>query len=109
MRKGQPFFARFVSGLRKPRRPTTPGSELAGEVTADGPGVSRFAVGDRVVGSTGAGLGASAEYALLEQAGALARIPGMRATRTRSSSVRAASPRSRSCATPAGSRRVSGC
>lgn len=75
MRKGQPFFARFVSGLRKPRKPTTPGSELAGEVSATGPDVTRFAKGDRVVGSTGASLGANAEYALLEQDGALAAIP----------------------------------
>jgi NADPH:quinone reductase-like Zn-dependent oxidoreductase len=75
MRKGEPFFARFVSGLRKPRRPTTPGSELAGEVTAIGAAVSRFSVGDRVVGSTGASLGANAEYAALEQDAALTRIP----------------------------------
>lgn len=75
MRKGEPFFARFVSGLRKPRKPTTPGSELAGEVTAVGPGVSRWAAGDRVVGSTGASLGANAEYALLAEDGAVARIP----------------------------------
>jgi NADPH:quinone reductase-like Zn-dependent oxidoreductase len=75
MRKGKPFFARFVSGLRRPRKPTTPGSELAGEVTAIGPAVTRFAVGDRVVGSTGASLGANAEYTVLEETGALARIP----------------------------------
>lgn len=75
MRKGQPFFARFVSGLRRPRKPTTPGSELAGEVSAVGADVSAFEVGDRVVASTGAGLGASAEYALLDAAGAVVRIP----------------------------------
>jgi len=49
MRKGEPFFARFVSGLRRPRKPTTPGSELAGEVTAVGPGVTAWKPGDRVV------------------------------------------------------------
>jgi NADPH:quinone reductase-like Zn-dependent oxidoreductase len=75
MRKGEPFFARLVSGLRRPRKPTTPGSELAGEVTAVAPDVGRFAIGERVVGSTGASLGANAEYAVLEQDGALARIP----------------------------------
>jgi NADPH:quinone reductase-like Zn-dependent oxidoreductase len=75
MRKGEPFFARVISGLRKPRKPTTPGSELAGEVTATGPDVTRFAVGDRVVGSTGASLGANAEYVLFEQDGALAHLP----------------------------------
>lgn len=75
MRRGKPFFARFVSGLRRPRKPTTPGSEMAGEVTAIGPSVSRFAIGDRVVGSTGARLGANAEYVVLDQRDALARIP----------------------------------
>jgi NADPH:quinone reductase-like Zn-dependent oxidoreductase len=75
MRKGQPFFARFVSGLRRPRKPTTPGSELAGEVVRAGPGVTGFEPGDRVVASTGASLGASAELAVLDAAGALARIP----------------------------------
>lgn len=75
MRSGEPFFARFVSGLRRPRKPTIPGSELAGEVIEVGPGTTRFAVGDRVVASTGARLGANAEYAVLDEDGALARIP----------------------------------
>jgi NADPH:quinone reductase-like Zn-dependent oxidoreductase len=44
-------------------------------VTAIGPTVTRFAVGDRVVGSTGASLGANAEYTVLEETGALARVP----------------------------------
>ncbi len=54
MRKGDTLFARFVSGLRRPDKPTTSGSEFAGEVTAIGPGAGRSSVGDRVVGSTGA-------------------------------------------------------
>ena len=75
MRSGRPFFARFVSGLRKPKHATIPGSELAGEVAAIGPDVTGFSVGDRVVASTGAGLGANAELTRVPADGAVARIP----------------------------------
>lgn len=75
MRSGKPFFARFVSGLRRPRKPTTPGSELAGEVVSVGAEVTRLRAGDRVVASTGAALGANAELVVLDELGALAAIP----------------------------------
>jgi NADPH2:quinone reductase len=52
----------------KPPLPFTPGLDIAGEVAALGEGVTRFAVGDAVVG--GARLGGFAQFAILD-AGAL--------------------------------------
>ena len=52
--------------------PDVPGLELAGEVDALGPGVERFAVGDRVFGLVGGG---SYAEAVVSHERALARIP----------------------------------
>ncbi|WP_137873988.1 NADPH:quinone oxidoreductase family protein [Rhodococcus sp. Q] len=52
----------------KPPLPFTPGVELCGEVVAVGAGVTRAAVGDRVVGTPVLPGGAFAEYAVLDQA-----------------------------------------
>ncbi|GAA4385454.1 NADPH:quinone oxidoreductase family protein [Tsukamurella soli] len=52
----------------KPELPFTPGVELCGEVVAVGPGVTRFAVGDRVIGGTVLPHGGFAEYAVLDEA-----------------------------------------
>lgn len=58
------------------RRKKTPGSELAGEIEAVGSAVSQFSSGDRVFGTTGlTSAGSYAEYACLEESGALAVKP----------------------------------
>lgn len=58
--RGNPFIARFITGLFKPKE-KIPGADFAGVVVKTGKGVSQFAVGDRVFGETLTG-GAFAEY-----------------------------------------------
>ena len=72
--------ANYVDGLicqgryqMKPRPPYVPGGEIAGVVQAVGEGVSRVAVGDRVMAMTG--FGAFAERVLVN-ADALDSVPG---------------------------------
>lgn len=48
---GLPLLARLAFGLRRPRRPSAVGRDVAGDVVAIGEGVTRFAVGDAVMGS----------------------------------------------------------
>lgn len=60
---GKPYLVRLATGLRTPRR-VVPGLDLAGEVVAVGPGVTRFAVGDQVFGI---GEGSLAAYALARE------------------------------------------
>jgi len=47
--RGNPFFVRFATGLRRPRNPI-PGIDLAGVVDALGPGVTDLQAGDEVFG-----------------------------------------------------------
>ena len=61
-RKGDPFFLRALNGWTAPRKTTVLGMEFAGTVATLGAGVTRFAPGDRVFGSTGLRFGAYAEY-----------------------------------------------
>ncbi len=71
-RSGTPFFARYFTGVLRPKRPTL-GMELAGEVEAVGSAVSEFQVGDRVFGVKT--YGANAEYAVLRESGPVAHMP----------------------------------
>lgn len=75
-RAGSPAYARLFFGPRRPRRPVL-GSEFAGAVAAVGTAVTRFAVGDRVFGVTGAAFGAHAEYLCLSEDAAIATAPPM--------------------------------
>jgi NADPH:quinone reductase-like Zn-dependent oxidoreductase len=73
-RSAKPFLSRFFTGLLRPRD-TVLGNEFAGEVEAVGPGVTAFAVGDRVFGFRGPPYGAHAEYLTIAQDGTIATIP----------------------------------
>lgn len=73
-RNGELWIARLFSGPFKPRLPIL-GDAFAGTVVGVGAGVTRFAVGDRVAGSTGPELAAHAQFAVVEQSGAIVRLP----------------------------------
>ncbi len=75
LRAADPFFARFLTGLRRPKQRIL-GTELAGEVAAVGASVSEFAVGDHVFGSTPAfRFGTNAEFVSLRESDPLALKP----------------------------------
>jgi len=73
-RNGELWIARLFSGPFKPRLPIL-GDAFAGTVVQVGAGVTRFAVGDRVAGSTGPELAAHAEFAVIDQTGAIIKLP----------------------------------
>ncbi|MBF6364206.1 NADPH:quinone oxidoreductase family protein [Nocardia puris] len=60
-----------------PPLPFTPGVELCGEVVALGEGVTRFAVGDRVIGNPNLPGGAFAELAVLDEGNAFPAPPAL--------------------------------
>lgn len=74
LRAGEPFFSRFITGLRRPRRRIL-GSDLAGVVEAVGAAVTEFAVGDRVFGINPWRFGTHAEFVCMRAGGALGPMP----------------------------------
>lgn len=74
LRAGEPFFSRFITGLRRPRRRIL-GSDLAGVVEAAGATVSEFAAGDRVFGINPWRFGTHAELLCMRAGGALGAMP----------------------------------
>ena len=110
---GLPLVGRAALGLRRPRS-ATPGRELAGVVVAVGEGVTRFGVGDEVMGApspvlkSGPGHGALAELTRPSRpcwCTSRPRSPSSRPPRCRSRGP----PPSRRSATMAASRPGSGC
>jgi NADPH:quinone reductase-like Zn-dependent oxidoreductase len=71
LRSAEYFFARFVTGLRRPKRRIL-GWELAGKVETVGAAVSEFEVGDRVFGISS---GSNADFVCATESGALAHMP----------------------------------
>ncbi|MEZ4429896.1 MAG: NAD(P)-dependent alcohol dehydrogenase [Nannocystaceae bacterium] len=73
-RRGDPWFSRLATGLRRPKRPIL-GTEFAGVIDAVGVAVTKFAVGDRVFAASGVELGAHAEHVCVAEDGAIALMP----------------------------------
>jgi NADPH:quinone reductase-like Zn-dependent oxidoreductase len=71
-RAAKPFFSRYFTGLRRPRRRVL-GTEFAGEVAEVGSGVTEFRVGDRVFGASI--FGAHAEFVRVLEHDAIANMP----------------------------------
>jgi NADPH:quinone reductase-like Zn-dependent oxidoreductase len=71
-RAAKPFFSRFLTGLRGPKRKIL-GTEFAGEVAEIGDAVTEFRVGDRVFGASI--FGAHAEFVRVRESGAIAHMP----------------------------------
>lgn len=74
-RNGKDRFARLYFGLVRPRFPVL-GTGFAGEIQAVGSAVTRYRVGDQVMGSVGPTLGAHAEYVTVSENGIIAIRPG---------------------------------
>lgn len=75
--RGFGLLMRLALGWRGPRQAVL-GVEMAGEVLALGEGVTRFALGDRVLAMTGVRMGGHAERVVLNASGAIALIaPGI--------------------------------
>lgn len=71
-RAAKPFFSRFFTGLRRPKRRIL-GTEFAGEVAEVGDAVTEFRIGDRVFGASI--FGAHAEFVRVRESGPIAHVP----------------------------------
>jgi NADPH:quinone reductase-like Zn-dependent oxidoreductase len=69
------FLMRLFNGIKKPKRITILGQDVAGEVEAIGKDVTLFKVGDQVFGSAGFNMGAYAEYLCLPEESIIATKP----------------------------------
>lgn len=73
MRSGTPYAARLFAGLSKPK--ALPGDIFSGEIVAIGKDVTKFKVGDQVIGSTGTDTGSHAEFKCLPEDAGMAIKP----------------------------------
>ena len=67
-------IGRLMIGVRGPRH-TVLGMDFAGIVEEVGPAVTRFEVGDRVIGMPGSSFGSHAEFVSMNESGAIALAP----------------------------------
>jgi NADPH:quinone reductase-like Zn-dependent oxidoreductase len=72
--KGLGFFGPLALGVFKPRNPVL-GMDVAGVVAEVGSKVTRFAVGDEIVGMLGSRFGGHAEYAVMAENSTIAHKP----------------------------------
>lgn len=72
--KGFGWIMGLLFGFKRPKYQAL-GTDLAGEVVALGKGVSKYQLGDRVVSNLGMKLGGHAQYRLVNQKSATAKIP----------------------------------
>ena len=74
MLKSSLWIMRLQTGLFRPNQPVL-GTDFAGVVEAIGDKVDRFSVGDRVFGFDDNGIESHAEYMVIKQSNAIAKIP----------------------------------